>query len=275
MDASSDFAVPTIDDAPASTSATEKPTAVMLTTMVPTSTAVETASPTPIAQDCSDISDQGYTENYGRYRIQTSSDSQSFDVVCDLETNGTEWIVFQRRFDGSVDFYLPWEDYKNGFGNLTGEHWLGLEKLHRLTTYGVWQIRVDLEDFSGNSAYAEYSNFAIGNELTNYRLSIGGYSGTAGDSLMFHANMAFSTYDKGNSIWQWGRTCAISNKGAWWYGHGGCLYSDLNGLYLGSPVDDNIEMSSYVTYVTGMTWYSWKGTWEVLKKSEMKIRRIG
>ena len=264
MDASSDFAVPTTDDAPVSTSETVKLTTAMSTTTVPTSTAaIGTTSPTSIARDCSDIIDQGYTENYDIYRIQPSSDSQSFDVVCDLETNGKEWIVFQRRFDGSVDFYLPWEDYKNGFGNLAGEHWLGLEKLHRLTTYGVWQLRVDLEDFSGNTAYAEYSNFAIGDESTNYRLSIGGYSGTAEDSLMHHANMAFSTYDKDNDIW--GSKCAVSNKGAWWHGHGSCGNSNLNGLYLGSPVIDD----------TGMTWWSWKGTWEVLKKSEMKIRRIG
>ena len=71
---------------------------------------VKTTSPTHIARDCSDILDQGYTENYGVYRVQPSNDSESFEVVCDLETKGTEWIIFQRRFDGSEDFHLPWED---------------------------------------------------------------------------------------------------------------------------------------------------------------------
>ena len=35
-----------------------------------------------------------------------------------------------RRFDGSVNFTREWEDYKNGFGNLTEEFWIGKESLY-------------------------------------------------------------------------------------------------------------------------------------------------
>ena len=88
--------------------------------------------------------------------------------------------MFQRREDGSIDFFLTWADYELGFGNTNSEHWLGNKKIHRITAQGPYELRVDLEDFEGNTAYAKYSNFRIGNAGTNYKLIIGGYSGNAG-----------------------------------------------------------------------------------------------
>ena len=85
--------------------------------------------------------------------------------------------MFQKRLDGSIDFYLNWTDYKNGFGNLDGEFWLGLDKIHRLTNSKQYELRVYLEDWEGNSAYAEYDHFEVSNGTTKYRLSIGTYTG--------------------------------------------------------------------------------------------------
>lgn len=107
-------------------------------------------------------------------------------VSCDMKTDGGGWTVFQRRLDGSVDFFLGWADYKHGFGNLSGEFWLGNDNLHRLTAAGNVELRVDLEDFDGNSKYAKYTTFKVADEGDKYRLLIGGYSGTAGDSMTFH-----------------------------------------------------------------------------------------
>ena len=103
-----------------------------------------------------------------------------------MTTDGGGWTVFQRRLDGSVDFYLDWESYKNGFGNLKGEFWLGNDNLHGLTATDDTILRVDLEDFEGNKRYAVYTTFKVADEADKYRLLIGGYSGTAGDSMAFH-----------------------------------------------------------------------------------------
>ena len=101
-----------------------------------------------------------------------------FEVFCDQKTAGGGWTVFQRRQDGSVDFFRGWNDYKQGFGNLNGEFWLGLDKIHRLTVSGGYKLRVDLEDHQGKTVFAEYKSFAGTGEKAKYRLSLGSYSDT-------------------------------------------------------------------------------------------------
>ncbi len=78
--------------------------------------------------------------------------------------------VFQRRIDGSVDFYLPWADYKNGFGAVSGEFWLGNENIHLLTSSGDNVLRIDMEAFDGETRFAAYTGFSIDGESTNYTL---------------------------------------------------------------------------------------------------------
>ena len=186
-----------------------------------------------------------------------------------METDGGGWTVFQRRQDGSVDFNRNWIDYERGFGNLSGEFWLGLSKVHRLTQDGINTLRVDLGDFENNTAYAQYSTFTIGDIITEYTLNVGGYSGTAGDALItdekrpyfINNGMKFSTKDNDNDkhvILQ----CAAHNKGAWWFN--ACFQSHLNGPYY--------HGGSVPTW-HGIIWYDWKGDSYSLKFTEMKVRR--
>ena len=82
--------------------------------------------------------------------------------------------MFQKRLDGSVDFNRTWDDYKHGFGNLVGEFWLGLDKIHRLTRNKTYnRLRVDLGAITGKTVHAEYDWFGIGTEMVEYRLYIG------------------------------------------------------------------------------------------------------
>ena len=127
-----------------------------------------------VYKSCSELYKAGKRTS-GVYTINPDNGG-AFDVYCDQTTAGGGWTVFQKRLDGSVNFYLDWDHYKRGFGNLNGEFWLGLDKIHRLTKE-TSKVRVDLEDFSGNTAYAEYSSFGVSDEGSNYILTLGSYSG--------------------------------------------------------------------------------------------------
>ena len=78
-----------------------------------------------------------------------------------------------------MDFFRSWDDYKRGFGNLNGEFWLGLDKIHRLTVSSNNKLRVDLEDIHSNTVFAEFSSFSVASERAKYQLSLGSYSGKA------------------------------------------------------------------------------------------------
>ena len=203
------------------------------------------------------------------------------------------WTVFQRRQDGSQDFYRGWSDYKAGFGDLNGEFWLGLDKIHRLSKSGQNVLRVDLMDFNGAERYAKYGKFSVADESDKYRLNVGSYSGNfelkskasknginymvllqrdsspsdlcsvlfflkrqRGDSLKYQNKMRFTTRDSDND--RGGANCATKWTGGWWYYN--CAHSNLNGLYLGKGK----------MHYSGVHWRGWK--MDYVKMVEMKMR---
>ena len=207
-------------------------------------------------RDCLDLLHKGYTED-GVYYI--NPDGNAFTtVLCDQKTNGGGWTVFQQRVDGSVDFYLDWNSYKNGFGTLTKEFWLGNDDLHRITSRRS-QLLIELEDNNSQTRHASYGSFCVGTETEKYILQISSFSGTAGDSMIpKHNGMKFSTKDQDND----GSPdfCAQTYTGAWWYLY--CHTANLNGRYGDS------------TYGKGINWHTWKGHYYSLKKSSMKVKPI-
>ncbi|XP_078349175.1 ryncolin-1-like [Oculina patagonica] len=208
-----------------------------------------------VNKNCAEVYQSG-DKISGVYKIYPDGLGE-FEVFCDQKTAGGGWTVFQKRRDGSVDFFRAWDDYKRGFGNLNGEFWLGLDKIHRLTVSSSNKLRVDLEDIHGKTAFAEYSSFSVASERAKYQLNLGSYSGTAGDSLPYHRGAQFSTKDRDND--EASGSCSLARKGAWWYK--ACAHSNLNGLYLNGKIDSK-----------GMWWHHWKNSNESAKKSEMKIR---
>ncbi|KAI8509125.1 Fibrinogen C domain-containing protein 1 [Branchiostoma belcheri] len=174
-------------------------------------------------QDCQDILDNDEPTPSGVYMVYPRDNLGGFPVFCDMDTAGGGWTLFQRRQDGTVDFDRGWADYKTGFpSNLNGEFWLGNDNLYRLAVQKVYQLRVDVEDVEGNTAYAAYDTFAISPEPQNYKLHIGAYSGTAGGGFTVKAQS--SGWDElvaGNSTYivSNGRKTKMDDAVEWWRGH--------------------------------------------------------
>ncbi|XP_060107772.1 tenascin isoform X2 [Heteronotia binoei] len=209
----------------------------------------------PYPRDCSQALLNGETAS-GLYTIYVNGDqSQPLEVYCDMSSDGGGWIVFLRRQDGEQDFYQNWRTYENGFGDPKKEFWIGLDKLHKITSQGQYELRVDLRDH-GETAYALYDKFTVGDSRSRYRLKVDGYSGTAGDSMTYHNGRSFSTFDKDNDSAI--TNCALSYKGAFWYKN--CHRVNLMGRY-----GDN-------SHSQGVNWFHWKGHEYSIQFAEMKLR---
>uniref|UniRef100_A0A8B9M030 Tenascin n=1 Tax=Accipiter nisus TaxID=211598 RepID=A0A8B9M030_9AVES len=209
----------------------------------------------PYPKDCSQALLNGETTS-GLYTVYLNGDkAQPLQVFCDMSEDGGGWIVFLRRQNGKEDFYKNWKTYVAGFGDLKDEFWIGLENLHKITSQGQYELRVDLQD-KGETAYAVYDRFSVGDAKSRYRLRVDGYSGTAGDSMTYHNGRSFSTFDKDNDSAI--TNCALSYKGAFWYKN--CHRVNLMGRY-----GDN-------SHSQGVNWFHWKGHEYSIQFAEMKLR---
>ncbi|XP_058489571.1 microfibril-associated glycoprotein 4-like [Solea solea] len=213
--------------------------------------------------DCTDVYNGG-SEYSGVYSIYTTGRVR---VYCDMgsDEESVKWTVIQRRKDGTVNFYYGWDQYRTGFGEPSGEFWLGLENIHVLTQRKSYELRVDMEDFEGNKAYVYYSTFSVGPEEDGYRLQVGGFRNgrrgdVAGDSLIYHDGMKFSTFDKDQDL-NGQENCAGLFRGGWWYNN--CHYANPNGVYFSGHDSP---------YGMGINWTTWRELYYSLKSIEMKIR---
>ncbi|KAM4021165.1 ficolin-1-B-like isoform 1-T1 [Anomaloglossus baeobatrachus] len=212
--------------------------------------------PQHTAQNCRDLLEQGQSLT-GWYTVYPAGGAP-LTVLCDMESAGGGWTVFQRRMDGSVDFFRDWNDYKKGFGHQNSEFWLGNDNIHRLTYSGKFHLRVDLTDFSDNHTFSLYRDFAISAEAQNYSLSAVQFlEGSAGDSLTYHRGSVFSTKDREKDK----SKCAQVYRGGWWYN--ACHYANLNGLYL---------RGNHSSYANGVNWLTGQGYHYSYRVTEMKIR---
>lgn len=218
--------------------------------------------------DCADLK-QG-TSASGVYTFHMDHiGKRPVTVVCDMDTDGGGWTVVQRRRPHStaVDFNRGWHDYKMGFGNASTDYWVGLENLYIWTNTKHYELRIDLSDFEGETAYAQYERFYVEDEDNGYRVHFSGYSGTAGDSLTnegkrdnFTADgMMFTTHDQDHDTSHEINCAKYWKIGGWWFNR--CSWANLNGPYKEPGEGDGI----------GINWHMWRNK-QYLRSSTIMIR---
>ncbi|XP_064172362.1 angiopoietin-related protein 6 [Anguilla rostrata] len=213
-------------------------------------------------QDCQHALESGESTS-GIYLLRPRNANRLIQAWCEQDPVQGGWTVVQRRQDGSVNFFRTWDQYKQGFGNLNGEYWLGLEHLYWLSTQAEYRLRVALEDWQGRQVFAEYDRFRLEPESDWYRLRLGQYHGSAGDSLSWHNNRAFTTLDRDRDAYT--GNCAHYQKGGWWYHM--CAHSNLNGVwYRGGHYRSR--------YQDGVYWTQFHGGSYSLKRATMMIKPV-
>ncbi|GBN69737.1 Techylectin-5A [Araneus ventricosus] len=213
--------------------------------------------------DCAELLENGVTESgvhtvYPRSRISTC---KSIDVYCDMETDGGGWTVIQRRGqygNGENYFVKKWKEYKEGFGNMKKEFWLGNDQIHSLTNQGHYSVRMDMTDESGKKAFTLYENFWIENEQAKYKLHISDASGPGGDAISNHDGYAFYAVDQPN----YAGDDKSTRSGGWWRNNR--KTSSLNGL--------NLYKTDKVGTEDGINWGTFGGFKTSFEATEIKIR---
>ena len=181
-------------------------------------------------------------------------------VRCDMETDGGGWIVIQRRIpQGTVNFTRNWEDYKNGFGDLNTEFWIGLSNIYELTNNDEVDLIISVWNTIQTNMTWRYPVFRIAGPTEKYRLTVSGGSGPGRDAFAIHNGRYFTTYDRDNDVWS--NNCGYYQQGGWWYRN--CANANLNGRHVASGLPGVSSRGQLLFWYTNNQIYT---------NSEMKIR---
>uniref|UniRef100_A0A671ND93 Angiopoietin-related protein 1-like n=1 Tax=Sinocyclocheilus anshuiensis TaxID=1608454 RepID=A0A671ND93_9TELE len=213
-------------------------------------------------RDCLQAMQAGHSTS-GTYLLKPDGTETPVQAWCEHDVDRGGWTLIQRRKDGSVNFFRNWDSYKKGFGDVDGEHWLGLENIYNLGKQEDYKLLVELEDWMGKKVYAAYSSFHLEPESQAYRLCLGTYQGNAGDSLSSHNGKQFTTLDHDNDAFS--GNCAHFHKAGWWYS--ACGQANLNGVWYSGGVYRS-------RFQDGVFWADYGGGFYSMKSVRMMIRPI-
>ena len=217
-----------------------------------------------LPQDCVELKKLGFKDN-GVYYIlnKKTAGAVKKKVYCDMTTDGGGWIVMQKRFDGSVDFNRDWNSYRDGFGDVNGEHWLGNEFVHQYTNAYPTELIVEGIAFDDTQALAKMQDFTLSDEVSKYVFEYEACHGLCKNLNYEGKGQKFTTLDQDNDGSN-NENCAQKYQGGWWFRE--CFFVFLNGKYS--------DVQSVTDRAEAIHWEEFRGFYKSLKKTTMLIRRI-
>ncbi|XP_061187139.1 angiopoietin-related protein 1-like [Saccostrea echinata] len=208
-------------------------------------------------KDCDHVRAAGFVKNQ-TYTVWMN-DTTSFKIRCEHGIS-TSNAVIMMRLNGTENFNRSWRDYQRGFGNPKFNHWLGLDKIHYLTSRGYNILTVNMLDWYAVLKSVRYFHFNV-SSAPNFQLSIRDYLGQVPDDLLYNHGMNFATYDKGEFDYN---DCAQKLRAGWWYND--CTYALPTGVYY--PGGDYSPKGGFYD---GMFWKDWRGYGYSLKVMRMVL----
>ena len=177
---------------------------------------------------------------YGIY-LYDDKPAKVTHALCEMSKGG--WTVIFNKVNANATFDKPWDDFRDGFGEIDGDHWLGLNQMSLLTQRTRMELRVEMSNGDQDRDVFEYEYFLVGSEADRFRLKISqlALSSPNTDLFAYHNNMYFTTRDKDND--NYSLNCASVKSGGWWFNN--CYYICLTciGREIASPYTKIVNYS--------------------------------
>jgi len=149
------------------------------------------------------------------YTIYPISKHTPLEVFCDMESFGGGWTIIQRRgFQGDKreNFNRTWDEYRQGFGALNADYWLGLENIVALTQYNNQEVLFEFINIINDGLYTHgkkvlqtlrYGRFKVEDRVNLYRLQLQDKTDSDSSSPEYYLEnqngLPFTTQDRDNT----------------------------------------------------------------------------